>query len=200
MNRTFHSFAFHASYQRTSSKNIWADTLLSAAHIWDRIPIRSIQQNTAPRLRWTDCFPDPCRLCVLGEKCWYVIPKSKVKRLDPWSRESVMTGCASNSKGYKLWYAKLEMYIVFRYWYLMNWYFILNPKSKMKTIGHQSQLSVLKLTLKAIKKIIIFHRLRIKTCLPVRMRKKVKMKIKLKVKLNSRIKIINLILVIMNPK
>ena len=43
-----------------------------------------------------------------------MVPKSKVKKLDPRPRESMMAGYASNSKGHKLWEAKLNKFIISR--------------------------------------------------------------------------------------
>ena len=42
-----------------------------------------------------------CR--IFGSKCHYILPKSKIKNLDPKSREAIFVGYAEQTKGYKLW-------------------------------------------------------------------------------------------------
>ncbi len=40
---------------------------------------------------------------VFGSKCWYVLPKKQVKKLDARAREGMFVGYSENSKGYKVW-------------------------------------------------------------------------------------------------
>ncbi len=59
-------------------------------------------------------YPDLSHLRVFGFKCWYVVPKSKVQKLDARSKAGIMIGYSSMSKGYKTWDLESSKLIVIR--------------------------------------------------------------------------------------
>ena len=58
--------------------------------------------------------PDLSHIRVFGSKCWYVVPKHKIKELDVRSREGIFVGYSTQSKGYKIWDLELSKIIVSR--------------------------------------------------------------------------------------
>ena len=51
---------------------------------------------------------------MFGSKCFYVVPKNKVKKLDPRSREAIFLWYLENTKGYKLWDIESEKCVMSR--------------------------------------------------------------------------------------
>eukprot|EP00171_Calliarthron_tuberculosum_P000742 IDg742t1 len=51
---------------------------------------------------------------VFGSTCWYVIPHSKVKKLDARSNEAMMVGYAAQNKGYKSWDNARSKFVISR--------------------------------------------------------------------------------------
>ena len=99
---------------RNINRSFWAEALLTAVHIRNRVTSRSLLENTTPYHRWMGEAPNLSYVRTFGAKCWYVIPRMELKKLDARSQESMMAGYAPNSKGYKLWDAKLNKFIISR--------------------------------------------------------------------------------------
>ena len=114
MNRTLLNHTRSMLLSRNISKSFWAEALSTAVHIRNRVTSRSLPPNTTPHHRWIGVAPNLSYLRIFGAKCWYVVPKTKLRKLDARSRESMMAGYAPNSKGYKLWDAKLKKFIISR--------------------------------------------------------------------------------------
>ena len=51
---------------------------------------------------------------VFGSRCWYVVPKKDVQKLNARTREALMKDYSSRSKGYKLWDADARKFVVSR--------------------------------------------------------------------------------------
>lgn len=103
MNRTLMNLVRSMLHQRNIDKRFWAEALSTAVYIRNRVTSRGLPANTTPHHIWMGCPPDLAHLRVFGSKCWYILPKQKVKKLDPRAREGMMIGYSSASKAYKLW-------------------------------------------------------------------------------------------------
>jgi hypothetical protein len=70
--------------------------------------------DVTPHHLWYGTPPDLSHVRVFGSKCWYTVPRRKLKKLDPRSREAVMMGYSNQSKGYKLWDIILKKFVISR--------------------------------------------------------------------------------------
>ena len=114
MNRTLMNHTRSILLSKNVNKEFWAEALSTAVYIRNRVTTRSLPLNVTPYHLWNGEAPNISHLRIFGAKCWYVIPKSKVKKLDARSREAMMVGYALNSKGYKLWDADKGKFIISR--------------------------------------------------------------------------------------
>ena len=82
MNRTLMDCV--RSMLRTSSqdKKFSAEALATAVYIRDRVVSGSLPHNITPHHRCIGEAPNVSQVRVFGCKCWFVTPKSKLKRLD----------------------------------------------------------------------------------------------------------------------
>ena len=114
MNRTLMDCV--RSMLRTSSldKKFWAEALVTAVYIRNRVPSRSLPQNITPHHRWIGEAPNVSHLRVFGCNCWFVIPKSKLKKLDSRSKAGLMMSYSIQSKGYKIWDIESSKLVVSR--------------------------------------------------------------------------------------
>lgn len=80
----------------------------------NRFTSRALDPNTTSHHLWHSSNTNLSQLCVFGSKLWYLIPKKKVKKLDPRFREAIMMGYPKQSKGYKLWEIDSSKLIVSR--------------------------------------------------------------------------------------
>lgn len=103
MNRTLMDCVRSLLQTAKLEKKFWAEALATAVYVRNRVTSRSLPKNVTPYHLWMDKSPDLSYLRVFGSKCWYVIPKSKVKKLDARSKEGLMMGYSTQSKGYKIW-------------------------------------------------------------------------------------------------
>ena len=90
------------------SKSFWAEALETAVYITNRVISSSLSPSNTAHHRWHSSTPDLSNARVLGCKCFYVMPKTKVKNLDPRSREEMFVGYLPQSKGCKLWDIELR--------------------------------------------------------------------------------------------
>ena len=103
MNRTLLDLVRSMLHHANMDKRFWAEALSTAVYIRNRVTSRSLPTDTTPHHLWLGKAPDLSHARVFGCKCWYVTPKKKVSKLDPRSREALMIGYSTQSKGYKLW-------------------------------------------------------------------------------------------------
>ena len=103
MNRTLVDLVRSMLHAKNMDKKFWAEALQTAVYIRNRVASRALPRRTTPHLRWNGSTPDLSHCRVFGAKCFYVLPKNKVKKLDPRSREGIFVGYLERSKGYKLW-------------------------------------------------------------------------------------------------
>eukprot|EP00171_Calliarthron_tuberculosum_P002468 IDg2468t1 len=101
-------------HHRGVAKRFWAEALSTAVYVRNRVTSRSLSADTTPHHIWHGTPPDVSRMRVFGSKCWYVIPQSKVRKLDARSKEAMMVGYAAQSKGYKLWDQDLGKFVISR--------------------------------------------------------------------------------------
>ncbi len=98
MNRTLLDLIRSMLHTAKIEKRFWAEALSTAVYIRNRVTSRALPDNTTPYFRWMNQKPDLSHLRIFGCKCWYVIPKTKVKKLDARSRQGVMLGYSAQSK------------------------------------------------------------------------------------------------------
>ena len=103
MNRTLIDLVRSMLHAKNMDKKFWAEALNTAVYIRNRAISRALPDCTTPYQRWHGTKPDLSHCRVFGSKCFYVLPKNKVKKLDPRAREAIFVGYLENSKGYKLW-------------------------------------------------------------------------------------------------
>ena len=103
MNRTLVDLVRSMLHTKEMDKKFWAEALQTAVYIRNRVVSRTLPECTTPHHRWLGTTPDLSHCRIFGTKCYYVVPKSKVKKLDPRSREGIFIGYLEKSKGYKLW-------------------------------------------------------------------------------------------------
>ncbi len=114
MNRTLVDPVRPMIHSKGLAKRLWAEALSTAVYIRNRVASRSLPSNTTPFHLWIGKAPDLSYLRVFGSKCWYVVPKSKLKKLDARSKMAIMVGYSSHSKGYKLWDPESQTFVVSR--------------------------------------------------------------------------------------
>ena len=114
MNRTLIDLVRCMIHSENVPKHFWAEALNTAVYIRNRAPNKALPKDKTPFALWHSTIPDLSHLRVFGSKCWYVQPKSKLKKLDARSREALMMGYAQKSKGYKLWDIELKKMIISR--------------------------------------------------------------------------------------
>ena len=114
MNRTLMDCVRSLLHTAKLDKKFWAEALSTAVYIRNRVISRSLPINTTPHQLWIGTPPDLSHLRVFGCKCWYVTPKTKVRKLDPRSKEGLMMGYSTQNKGYKVWDTNSSTLVVSR--------------------------------------------------------------------------------------
>ena len=114
MNRTLLNLVRSMLYHNNIPKKFWAEALATAVYARNRVTSRALPQNVTPFFLWHGYKPDLSHMRVFGSKCWYVTPKAKLKKLDPRAQEAMMVGYSKQNKGYKLWNAKINRFVVSR--------------------------------------------------------------------------------------
>ena len=104
------------SMLRTSSleKKFWSEALATAVYIRNRVVSRSLPQNITPHHRWIGEAPNVSHLRVFGCRCWFVTPKTELKKQDSRSKEGLIMGYSTQSKGYKIWDIESSKLVVSR--------------------------------------------------------------------------------------
>ncbi len=114
MNRTLMNCVRSLLQTANLDKKFWAEALSTAVHVRNRVFSRALPKNVTPFERWMGTNPDVSYFRVFGCKCWFVIPKHKLNKLDRRSREGLMLGYSTQSKGYKIWDIESETVVVSR--------------------------------------------------------------------------------------
>lgn len=114
MNRTLMDLIRSMLQTASLEKSFWAEALSTAVYIRNRVLSRSLPEHITPHHRWFHKPPNISHVRVFGCQCWYVVPKKDVKKLDPRSREGVMVGYSSQSKGYKIWDTGFKKFVLSR--------------------------------------------------------------------------------------
>ena len=86
----------------------------AVTHHFATVTSRSLPSNTTSYHIWFGKAPDLSHMRVFASQCWYVLPKKDVKKLDARTREALMMGYSSQSKGYKLWDGIAGKFVVSR--------------------------------------------------------------------------------------
>ena len=103
MNRTLINLVRSMLHHKDIGKEFWAEALDTAVYVRNRVTSRGLPPNTTPHHLWHDEKPDISHLRVFGSKCWYIIPKENLKKLDCRASEAMLLGYAKSKKAYKLW-------------------------------------------------------------------------------------------------
>ena len=114
MNRTLLDLVRSCIHSKNMDKKFWAEALQTVVFIRNRVPSSALENGITPFELWTNKKPDLSNLHVFGSSCWYVIPKSKLKKLDSRSRKALFLGYLENRKGYKLWDTDLQKPVISR--------------------------------------------------------------------------------------
>ena len=114
MNRTLMDCVRSLLHSSNLDNNFWAEALSTAVYIQNRVYSRSLPSKTTLYHRWMRKSPDLSYLRVFGSRCWFVIPKSKLRKLDPRSKEGLVVGYSKQHKGYKIWDVEPSKLIVSR--------------------------------------------------------------------------------------
>ena len=114
MNRTLTDLVRSMLHHKSIGKEFWAEALDTAVYVRNRVTSRGLPSNTTPHHFWHGDKPDISHLRVFGSKCWYTIPKQKVKKLDPRASEAMLLGYAKSKKAYKLWDTSLNKVVLSR--------------------------------------------------------------------------------------
>ncbi len=103
MNRTLLDLVRSMLHGKSMDKRFWAEALQTAVYIRNRVVSRALAENITPHHHWHGTAPDLSHCRIFGSKCFYVLPKCKVRKLDMRSRRALFIGYLESTKGYKLW-------------------------------------------------------------------------------------------------
>jgi hypothetical protein len=76
----------------------WAEATSTACYIKNRVTTSGLPSNTTPHEIWYGRKPNIAHLRIFGSKCWYVIPKTQMRKLDDRSHEAMMVGYSTSQK------------------------------------------------------------------------------------------------------
>ncbi len=114
MNRTLLDLVRSMLSSRQVGKKFWAEALATAVYVRNRVTSRALPINTTPYHHWMGKVPNLSHFRVFGSKCWYVVPRKNVRKLDPRSNEGMFIGYSTQSKGYKIWDPAFNKIVVSR--------------------------------------------------------------------------------------
>ena len=83
MNQTLLNLVRTMLHAENMEKKFWAEASETAFHIGKRLFSRSVPGGTTTRPRWHGTSPDLSHCQIFGATCYYIVPKSKVKKLYP---------------------------------------------------------------------------------------------------------------------
>ena len=104
MNKTLLDLVRSMLHHKLLPKHFWAEALVTALYVYvrNRVTSRSLPSNVTPYHVCLGKAPDLSHMRVFGLQCCYVLPKKRVQKLDARTREALMMGYSTQSKGYKL--------------------------------------------------------------------------------------------------
>ncbi len=114
MNRTLLNMFRSMLHSKSLDKRLWAEALDAVVYIRNRVPSHSLPSDQTPHGIWIGSKPDLSHLRIFGSKCWYIVPRTKLQKLDSRARPAIMIGYAKQSKGYKLWDTELQKAVISR--------------------------------------------------------------------------------------
>lgn len=101
MNRTLVEKARCMLFEAKLSTKFWAEAVITAAYIINRIPSKSCKKS--PEEIWSTKAIDLTNIRIFGCKVMAHIPKEKRGKFDPKSRSCIFVGYCNTSKGYRLY-------------------------------------------------------------------------------------------------
>ena len=112
LNRTLMNVVRSMLAHKTINSRFWAEALATAVYVRNCVTSSVLPPNTTPHHKWMGKAPDVGHIRVFGSKCWYTLPKVKVRKLDARAREALFLGYAESSKAYKLWDGELRKVVI----------------------------------------------------------------------------------------
>ena len=92
------SMIFHAKVPLS----FWAEAVNTSVYVHNRSPTAALNHQT-PYECWFKNKPDVSDLRVFGCVCFYHVPSSQRRKLDPKSSKAIFMGYPTDTKGYKLY-------------------------------------------------------------------------------------------------
>ena len=89
---TARSMLFASEFTQTERNLLWAEAVLTAAYIRNRIPNNRTGKDVTPFELWHGSKPDISHLRVFGSAAYVHIPDCKRKKFDAKSRKAVLVG------------------------------------------------------------------------------------------------------------
>ena len=114
LNRTLMNLVRSMLAHKTINNRFWAEALATAVYVRNRVTSSVLPPNTTPHHKWMGKAPNVGHIRVFGSKCWYTLPKVKVRKLDPRAREALFLGYVESSRAYKLWDGELQKVVISR--------------------------------------------------------------------------------------
>ncbi len=99
MNRTLVDLFRPMLHNGRFDKRFWNEALSTAVYIRNPVTTRCLLANTPPFHLWIRKALDLSHLGLFCCKWWYVVPKSKFKKLHPRPKMAIMIGYSSHSSG-----------------------------------------------------------------------------------------------------
>ena len=113
MNRTLVEMARSMLYYQHFHKLWWAEAVMTAAYILNRIP-NSANPHVSPIQLLFHVKPDLQHLRVFGARGFVFVDKAKRTKLDPKAHACIFLGYAVGSKGYRVWDLEAEKLVISR--------------------------------------------------------------------------------------
>lgn len=108
MNRTLMNMVRSMLHQSKLQKRFWADAVVTATYIRNRITCRGFPRNTTPYEKWYGSKPNVAHMRVFGSRCWYSRHGEHGRKLDTRAREATMIRHDPNRLADKLWDPALQ--------------------------------------------------------------------------------------------
>lgn len=103
MNRTLLDMVRAMLSHKKVPKEFWADAVVTAAYLRNRVTCRGLPSNTTPFQAWYGAKPDLKHIRIFGSRCWYHNRKAVSKKLGDRGTPAMLIGYSQNQKAYKLW-------------------------------------------------------------------------------------------------
>lgn len=95
------------------SKGFWAEAVMTAAYIINRLPCKS-NNNKSPIELWANERPNLAAMKIFGCTAMVHVPKEKRKKLDAKSEKCIFIGYSADAKAYKLYNKTTRKVVVSR--------------------------------------------------------------------------------------